>query len=131
MVKGERLEEVQNTRQKQNFVKKKVVYNNISKVLTEEQIVLLVLGLNFGLAPRKFPLVEYVVAIEDLCQRLERKGDGESLEKTRMIRNDVFIHLKKRYKIGIRNNFTAHQKKLLQEMKQVESISICPADDSC
>ena len=92
---------------------------------------LLALGLNFGLAPRKFHLVEYVVAIEDLCQRLERKGDGESMEKTRMIRNDVFIHLKKRYKIGIRNNFTTHQKKVLQEMKQVESISICPADDSC
>ena len=94
---------------------------------------LLALGLNFGLALRKFPLVEYVAATENLCQRLEKIGDGESVEKARMIiiRNEVFIHLKKRYKIGIRNNFTAHQKKVLQEMKQVESISICPADDSC
>ena len=65
----QRLEEVKNTRKKQNFVKK-VVYNNSSKVLTEEQMELLALGLNFGLAPRKFPLVEYVAATKDLCQKL-------------------------------------------------------------
>ena len=40
---------------------------------------LLALGLNFGLAPKKFPLVEYVVATEDLCQRLEKIGDDESV----------------------------------------------------
>ena len=38
-------------------VKRKVVYNNSSKKLTEEQMELLALGLNFGVASRKFPLV--------------------------------------------------------------------------
>ena len=79
---------------KQSFVKKKVVYNNSSKVLTEEQLELLALGLNFGLAPRKFPLVEYVAATEDLCQKLEKIGDVDLVEKARMIRNEFFIHLK-------------------------------------
>ena len=46
------------------------------------------------------------------------------MDKTRVIRNDAFIHLKKKYKMGIRNIFSAHQKKLLQEMKQDESITI-------
>ena len=43
---------------------KKVVYNFSSKKLTEEQLELLSLGLNFGIAPRRFPLVEYVTATE-------------------------------------------------------------------
>ena len=124
----QRSEEVKNNRQKQSFVKKKVVYNNSSKVLTEEQLELLALGLNFGLAPRKFPLVEYVAATEDLCQKLEKIGDGESVEKARMIRNEVFIHLKKGYKMVIRNNLSVHQRKILQELKEDESIIICPAD---
>ena len=118
---------MKNTRQKQGFVKKKVIYINSSKVLTEEQLELLALGLNFGLAPRKFPLVEYVAATEDLCQKLEKIGDGESVEKARMIRNEVFIHLKKGYKMVIRSNLSAHQRKVLQKLKEDESIIICPA----
>ena len=51
------MEEVKNTKPKQKSVKKKVVYNNSSRVLLEEQMELLALGLNFGLAPKKFPLV--------------------------------------------------------------------------
>ena len=37
---------------------------------------LLALGLNFGLTSTqsKFPLVEYVTATEDLCQKLEKVG---------------------------------------------------------
>ena len=78
-------------------MKRKVVYNNSSKKLTEEQMELLALGLNFGVAPRKFPLVEYVTAMEFLCQSLEECGDDESVEKARAIRNEVFTHLKRGY----------------------------------
>ena len=46
----------------------KVVYNNSFKQLTDEQIELLSLGLNFGLTPKKFPLLENVTAAEVLCQ---------------------------------------------------------------
>ena len=41
-------------------MKQKVVYNNSSKVLTEEQMELLALSRNIGLAPKKLPLVEYL-----------------------------------------------------------------------
>ena len=37
---------------------KKVVYNSSSRVLSEKEIELLSLGLNFGMTPKKFPLVE-------------------------------------------------------------------------
>ena len=80
---------------KQKFVKKKVVYNNSSKVLTEAQMELLALSRNIGLAPKKLPLVEYVAATEDLCQRLEKIGDDKSVEKAIMVINEVFVRLKK------------------------------------
>ena len=89
---------------------------------------LLALGLNFGLTQSKFPLVEYVTATEDLCQKLEKIGDAESIEKARMIRNEVFLHLKKGYKMVIKKNLTAAQIKVLRELKEDDSIIICPAD---
>ena len=89
---------------------------------------LLALGLNFGLTQSKFPLVEYVTAMEDLCQKLEKIGDAESIEKARMIRNEVFLHLKKGYKMVIKKNLTAAQIKVLRELKEDDSIIICPAD---
>jgi hypothetical protein len=89
---------------------------------------LLALGLNFGTAPRKFPLVEYVTAAEDLCQKLEEYGDTESVEKARAIRNVVFSELKRGYKMTLRSNLTQAQRKVLQDLKQDESIIICPAD---
>ena len=39
------------------------VMMNIIK-LTTEQLELLSLGLNFGIAPKRFPIVEYVTATE-------------------------------------------------------------------
>ena len=87
-------QESQKTVPKHKLVKK-VVYNNSSKQLTKEQLEVLSLGLNFGIAPKKFPLVEYVTATEVLCQKLEEMGDDESIEKARAIRNEVFVHLKR------------------------------------
>ena len=71
-----------------------------------------------------------MAATEDLCQNLEKKGDAESIEKARMIRNKVFLHLKKGYKMVIKKNLTAVQIKVLRELKEDDSIiiNICPAD---
>ena len=69
-------------------------HNNSSKKLTGEQLEVLALGLNFGITPKKFPLVEYIQAVELLCQKLEEGGDTESVEKARSIRNVVFQHLR-------------------------------------
>ena len=104
----------------------KVVYNNSSKKLTEEQLGLLSLGLNFGITPRKFPLLEYVTAAEVLCKKLEDIGDADSMEKARYVRNEVFIHLKRSYKMKIRSNLTPAQRKVLRELKDDDTIIICP-----
>jgi len=40
-------------------------------VLSEKENKLLSLGLNFGMTPKKFPLVEYITAAEMLCKSLE------------------------------------------------------------
>ena len=71
----------------------KVVYNNSSRHLMEEQIELLSLALNFGIAPKKFLLLEFTVA-EVLCQRLEEVGGAELVAKARYVQNEVFLHLK-------------------------------------
>jgi len=107
---------------------KKVVYNNSSKKLSEDQVQLLSLGLNFGITPRKFPLAEYIQATELLCQRLEEGDEEESVEKARCIRNEVFRHVKQSYKLTIKSNLTTSQRKVLRELMDDDSIIICPAD---
>ena len=109
-------------------IRKKVVYNNSSKQLTEEQLELLVIGLDFGIAPKKFPLVEYITATEVLCQKLEDMGDSESVEKARAIRNEVFLHLKRGYKMKLKSNLSPDQRRVLNELKADDTIIICPAD---
>ena len=68
------------------------------------------LGLNFGLTPKKFPLAEYVQATELLCQRLEEGDEEESVQKARAIRNEVFNHLKRSYKMTLKSNLTPAEK---------------------
>ena len=122
-------EEIQRTQVKnKRKLDTKVVYNNSSRHLTDEQIELLSLGLNFGIAPKKFPLLEYVTAAEVLCQRLEEVGDAESIEKARYVRNEVFLHLKRSYKMTIKSNLTPDQRRVLKELKEDDTIIICPAD---
>ena len=122
-------EEIQRTQVKnKRKLDTKVVYNNSSRHLTDEQIELLSLGLNFGIAPKKFPLLEYVTAAEVLCQRLEEVGDAESIEKARYVRNEVFLHLKRSYKMTIKSNLTPDHRRVLKELKEDDTIIICPAD---
>ena len=86
------------------------------------------LGLNFGLTPKQFPLAEYVQATELLCQRLEEGDEEESVQKARAIRNEVFNHLKRSYKMTLKSNLTTAQRKVLRELMEDDSIIICPAD---
>ena len=104
--------QISSKKKTQGGEKRKVVYNNSSRKLTEEQMDLLAMhmGLNFGIAPRKFPLVEYITATEALCQRLEECGDSESVEKARAIRNEVFAQLKRGYKMKLKSNLMCGHK---------------------
>ena len=96
----------------QGGVKRKVVYNNSSKKLSEEQMELLALGLSFGIAPKKFLLIEYVTAMEFLYQKLEECGDAESIEKARAIRNEVFMHLKRGHMMTLKSNLTENTSRI-------------------
>jgi len=60
---------------------RKIVYNNSKKKLTTQKEKLLEFGLNFAVTPKKFPLLEYIAAAEDLCMSLEGYGDEESVVK--------------------------------------------------
>ena len=67
-------------------------------------------------------------ATELLCQRLEEGDEEESVQKARAIRNEVFNHLKRSYKMTLKSNLTPAQRKVLRELMEDDSIIICPAD---
>jgi len=71
---------------------------------------------------------KYVQATELLCQRLEEGDEEESVQKARAIRNEVFNHLKRSYKMTLKSNLTPAQRKVLRELMEDDSIIICPAD---
>jgi len=109
-------------------VNKKVVYNNSSKELSQKQIELLALGLNFAITPKKFPLIEYITAAEKLCQSIEQIGDDESIEKAQQIRNSVLNQIRKGVGMKIKSNLNAEEHKLIKEITEDQTIIICPAD---
>ena len=112
----------------ENPTKKKIVHNNSSKKLTADQEKLLELGLNFSITPRKFPLLEYIAAAEDLCQSLEGFGDDESIEKAQKIRNVMIDHIKKGVGMKLKENLSAAERKILKDIISDPTIVICPAD---
>ena len=107
---------------------KKIVYNNSSKTISRRQQKVLELGLTFAITPKKFPLLEYIAATENLCQSLEECGDDESIEKAQTIRNIVLNHIRKGVGMKIKENLSAEDTKILQDLMSDTSIIICPAD---
>ena len=107
---------------------KKFVYNNSSKELSPKQQKILELGLNFAITPKKFPLLEYITAAENLCQSLEECGDDGLIEKAQTIRNIVLNHIRKGVGMKIKDNLSAEDTKILQDIMSDTSIIICPAD---
>ena len=73
-LKFDKLLEVSEHPESQNPARK-IIYNNSKKKLTSHQEKLLELGLNFAVTPKKFPLLEYIAAAEDLCLSLEGYGN--------------------------------------------------------
>ena len=112
----------------ESMPRKQVVYNNSSKKLSPKQEKLLELGLSFAITPKKFPLLEYIAATENLCKSLEDCEDDESMEKAQKIRNIVIHHMKKGMGMKIKENLSSDDKKLIQDIVNDPSIVICPAD---
>ena len=95
---------------------KKVVYNNSSKELSPKQHRVLELGLNFAITPKKFPLLEYIAATENLCQALEQYGDDESVMTAQTIRNIAINHIRKGVGMKIKDNLSSNDAKILKEI---------------
>ena len=120
--------EKQNIKNLDPRCEKKVVYNNSSRKLTEKEIELLSLGLNFGLTPKKFPLVEYITATEVLCKSLEDTGVDEDIENAQKIRNLLLSHIREGFKMKIKSNLSKEEREILKGLKDDVWIIICPAD---
>ena len=107
---------------------RKIVHNNNNKKLLSDQEKLLELGLNFAIIPRKFPSLEYIAAVEDLCMSLEEYGDDESVEKAQRIQSIMISHVKKGVGMKIKQILSSDEKKILKEIISDPNIIICPAD---
>ena len=64
---------------------KKNVYNNSGSPISENDENLFSLGLNFRIAPTKFPLVEYISSTEKLCQQMEKSNIKRTQSKHRKL----------------------------------------------
>ena len=91
---------------------------------------LLSLGLNFGITPKKFPLIEYIALTEKLCQSLKEIGDPDSMACARAqgIRNLVSGELRKGYDMKIKSNLSKEEREILKQIGDDETVIICPAD---
>jgi len=96
------------------FISYFLIYNNSSKELSPKQHRVLELGLNFAITPKKFPLLEYIAATENLCQALEQYGDDESVVKAQTIRNIAINHIRKRIGMKIKDNLLGDDAKILE-----------------
>ena len=81
---------------------KTLIYNGSGIELSKEETELLSLGLNFCVAPKKFPLVEHITAIEQLCDIIDER-DGLST-RSQAIRNLAAKHMKRGSQMKIRSN---------------------------
>ena len=97
-------------------------------MLSDKEMELLSLGLNFGLTPKKFPLVEYITATEMLCKSLEETEEPDAIEKAQAIRNLLLSHIRKGFKMTIKNNLSPEEREILKGLKDDVSIIICSAD---
>ncbi|CAN0134736.1 unnamed protein product, partial [Heterosigma akashiwo] len=81
--------------------------------VTEEQRDLLSLGLNFGIAPKRVPLVEYIAAVESTATDIK----AIALEE-----------LRRAVGLQIRSTLTPGEKEVLRGLKDDNDILIVPAD---
>ena len=86
------------------------------------------MGLNFCIAPKKFPLVEHITAIEQLCEIIDERDQSD---RSQTIRNIAMKHLRRGTQMKIRSNITNSEKraiKSLQTKSENRNIMVVKAD---
>ena len=95
---------------------KTLIYNGSGIELTKEETKLLSLGLNFCVAPKKFPLVEHIAAIEQLCDVIQEREAGLST-RLQAIRNLAAKHMKRGSQMKIRSNITSSERNAIRSLQ--------------
>ncbi|CAM9419590.1 unnamed protein product, partial [Heterosigma akashiwo] len=109
--------------------KRQIVYDLTKEQrVTEEQRELLSLGLNFGIAPKRVPLVEYIAAVESVVQQLEGSGDVEAIKTATDIKAIALEELRRAVGLQIRSTLTPGEKEVLRGLRDDNDILIVPAD---
>ena len=105
-----------------------IIYNDSGIELSNDESELLSLGLNFCIAPKKFPLVEHITAIEQLCEIIDERDQSD---RSQTIRNIAMKHLRRGTQMKIRSNITNSEKraiKSLQTKSENRNIMVVKAD---
>ena len=72
---------------------------------------------------KKFPLLKYKAATENLCQALEAYGDDESIVKAKAIRNIAINHTRKGVGKKINDNLSDYSAKILKKTLSNQQLS--------
>jgi hypothetical protein len=108
---------------------RQIVYDlTTDKRVTEEQKDLLSLGLNFGIAPKRVPVVEHIASIESVVQQLERQGSVEAIKRAAELKALTLKELRRASRLTIHCNITEREREVLEGLKRDDSLLIVPAD---
>ena len=99
----------------------KWVVNVSDRVLSPEETSLLMKGLNFAIAPKQTPVLEYVLGIEQACRYI-----GADSHEAAKLRADCVKTMK--HARPPKQNVTTAESKALTTLAKDESITILPAD---
>ena len=79
---------------------------------------MLSLGLNFAIAPKKLPIVDYIAATEKLCEQWEKTEIPEDIEKAKRLRYVILQHTKNFSSTKIRSNLSNTEREALRTLSE-------------
>ena len=95
--------------------------NCSDRTLSEPEKRVLAKGLNYSVAPKKFPVADYITATENACKNL-------SSEKVSQLRATMCSMLRKPANLKVEQNLDRSERDALRDLKNDKSITILPAD---
>ena len=95
--------------------------NCSDRTLSEPEKRVLAKGLNYSVAPKKFPVANNITATENACKNL-------SSEKASQLRATVCSMLRKPANLKVEQNLDRSERKALRNLKNNKSVTILPAE---
>ena len=121
-IKGKEKSRVeQSTREISEENIKKWVMNCSDRTLSEPEKRVLAKDLNYSVAPKKFPVVDYITATANACKNL-------SSEKASQLQATMCSMLRKPANLKVEQNLDRSEREALRDLKNDKSVTILPAD---